>query len=76
MTALRGKLLDRLKRLRAGTTMCPGRLARDCGTTLREARGEMMALAKAGEIAVSQRAKDIAPDREVKGPFRVRLNER
>jgi hypothetical protein len=67
--------MDRLKQLRAGTTMCPGRLARDCGTTLREARGEIFELAKAGKIALSQRGEEVAPDGELKGPFRVRRRE-
>jgi hypothetical protein len=72
VVALRKKLKERLQRLRHGTTMCPGRLARDCGTTLREARGEILALAKAGRITVSQRGRDLAPESEIKGPFRVR----
>jgi len=72
VVVLRKKLMERLARLRAGTTMCPGRLARDCGTTLREARGEILALAAAGEIVLSQRGKNVAANDELKGPFRVR----
>jgi hypothetical protein len=75
MSTVRKKLRERLARLRAGTTMCPGRLARDCGTTLREARGEILQLAADGEIVVSQGGKEVAPEREVKGPFRVRLKD-
>ena len=53
--------------------MCPGRLSRDCGTTLAEARADILALAETGKIALSQRGKKVAGSR-IKGPFRVRLN--
>jgi len=70
---LRRQILDRLAELRPGTTMCPGRLSRDCGTTLAEARADILALAETGKIALSQRGKKVAGSR-IKGPFRVRLN--
>jgi hypothetical protein len=73
MNGLRERMLERLGRLRPGTTMCPGRLARDCGTTLVAARGEIMALADQRKIALSQRGADVAPG-EIRGPFRVRLS--
>ncbi len=72
VSSLRERLLERLKTLRPGTTMCPGRLSRDCGTTLRSARGEILALAKQGVIVLSQRGKPVRSE-TVKGPFRVRL---
>jgi hypothetical protein len=72
MPALRERLLERLKRLRPGTTMCPGQLARACGTTLRAARADIMELAREGKIAVSQRGKEVQDGKEIRGPFRVR----
>jgi hypothetical protein len=52
--------------------MCPGQLSRDCGTTLSKARDDILVLARAGRIALSQRGKSVPPD-GLKGPFRVRL---
>ncbi len=72
MSDLRERLLERLRHLRPGTTMCPGQLARDCGSTLAAARSTMMALADSNQIIVSQRGKTVAPN-SIKGPFRVRL---
>ena len=72
MPALRERLLDRLARLRPGTTMCPGKLSRDCGTTLRAARADILALAQDGKIMLSQRGKDVPAGAEIEGPFRVR----
>jgi hypothetical protein len=73
VSSLRERLLARLKSLRPGTTVCPGKLARDCGTTLRAARADLLALAQAGKITLSQRGRDLGPAHAVKGPFRVRL---
>jgi len=73
MSSLRERLLERLKALRPGTTMCPGRLSRDCGTTLKTARADILALAKAKRITLSQSGCDVAPGMDVRGPFRVRL---
>ena len=72
MATLRERLLARLEKVRPGTTMCPGKLSRECGTTLRAARGEILALAKTGKIALSQQGKPVR-GKEPKGPFRVRL---
>ncbi len=73
MSSLRERLLARLKSLRPGTTMCPGQLSRDCGTTLRAARADILALADAGKIMISQRGRKVPPGGDVKGPFRIRL---
>jgi hypothetical protein len=72
MTALQRCLLQRLDGLKPGSTMCPGQLSRDCGTTLAKSRGDILALARAGRIALSQRGRSVTPD-ALKGPFRVRL---
>ncbi len=63
-------MLDRLAEVRAGATMCPGQLARDCGTTLGHAREDLLELARSGKIALSQRGRRVSPD-GLKGPFRV-----
>ncbi len=70
MKALHEQILARLAELKPGTTMCPGRLARDCRTTLAKARADLMALARAKKIKLSQRGKTVRPG-EIKGPFRV-----
>jgi hypothetical protein len=72
MSALRRRLLDRLADLKPNTTMCPGQLALECGTTLREAREDILALARAGKIKLSQRGNEISGE-NLKGPFRVKL---
>ncbi len=72
MSPLQKKMLQHLETVREGTTMCPGRLSRDCGTTLAKARADLLALARAGTIVLSQRGKKASPE-DLKGPFRVRL---
>jgi Protein of unknown function (DUF3253) len=69
---LRQRLMERLKKLPAGTTMCPGKLAKDCGTVLDAARGDLLHLASAGEVRLSQHGKTVNAQ-ELKGPFRVSL---
>ena len=66
------RLLQRLNDVRSGATMCPGRLSRDCDSTLAERRGDLLALAHAGKIVLSQGGKAVRGD-AIKGPFRVRL---
>ena len=66
------KLMKRLKKLPVGITMCPGTLARDCGTVLADARSGLLDLASAGQVRLSQRGKTVNPQ-ELKGPFRVAL---
>jgi hypothetical protein len=70
MASLQQKVLDRLADVREGATMCPGKLARDCGTTLRQAREDILELARAGKITLRQHGKRVPPD-GLKGPFRV-----
>jgi uncharacterized protein DUF3253 len=65
--------MKHLKKLPAGTTMCPGKLARDCGTVLEAARSDLLDLALAGQVRLSQRGKTVNPQ-ELKGPFRVSLH--
>jgi hypothetical protein len=65
-------MLQRLETLRRGTTMCPGRLSRDCGSTLAQARADLLGLAHAGKVVLSQRGEP-AQAADLKGPFRVRL---
>jgi Protein of unknown function (DUF3253) len=72
MSPLRHHLLERLAQLSPYTTMCPGKLARDCGTTLAKAREDILTLARAGKIKLTQRGKPV-PGNEPKGPFRVSL---
>ena len=62
------RLMKHLKKLPAGTTMCPGKLARDCGTVLDAARGDLLDLASAGKVRLSQHGKTVNPQ-ELKGPF-------
>ncbi|MFM8357235.1 MAG: DUF3253 domain-containing protein [Verrucomicrobiota bacterium] len=63
-------ILAALARLRPGTTLCPGRLARDLGTTLAQLRPELGRLALAGRIAIWQRGRPAAWT-SLRGPFRV-----
>jgi hypothetical protein len=66
------RMLQRLGEIKPGATMCPGRLARDCGTTLAALRPKLLALARSGKIVLSQRGRRIS-GAAIKGPFRVRL---
>ena len=61
-----------LAELRPGATMCPGRLARRLGTTLRELRPTYQAMAAHGALRITQGGEpaDLAT---LKGPFRVSL---
>ena len=69
---LQRRLLKRLEEVKEGATMCPGRLARDCGSTLAVARPDLVALARSRKIVVSQGGRQIGAD-GIRGPFRVRL---
>jgi hypothetical protein len=72
--AMRRKILARLRRLRPGVTMCPGQLARDCGTVLKTIRTELQTLAGDGQIVMTQGGETVSAD-AIKGPFRVRLKD-
>jgi hypothetical protein len=65
-------MVERLARLRPGVTICPGQLARDCGSTLAALRGDLLALAREKRIVLSQGGKPVQPE-AFKGPFRVQL---
>ncbi len=67
------RMLDRLAKVPEGATMCPGKLARDCGSTLRDVRPDLLDLAQAGKVTLSQGGKVVTPDVDLKGVFRVRL---
>ena len=69
---LKQRLIERLKKLSAGTTMCPGALARESGTVLSKIQEDLLDLASAGEIRISQKGK-VVNRRELKRPFRVSL---
>jgi hypothetical protein len=65
------RLLKRLEALPNGTTMCPGKLSRDCGSTLAQARPDLVELAQQRKVILSQRGKSVEAT-ALKGPFRVR----
>ena len=64
-----------LEKLSPGTTMCPGRLARQCGVRLSNIREELISLYKAEKIQIMQGGKMVKAD-QLRGPFRVRLTPR
>jgi|GEM_PF-659609 len=63
-------ILDRVERLRPGTSICPGQLAREVGLSPRDLRKYLQVLEQKSRIVVKQRgaARRLA---EVHGPFRV-----
>ncbi len=69
---MEARILERLRKLRAGTTMCPGRLSVDLGSRLTELRATYLTMAREGRIEISQRGHPADPD-QLKGPFRVAL---
>lgn len=66
------RILTQLARLKAGSTMCPGDLARRLGTTLAALRPHYETLAADGRIRVTQQGRP-ADLRTLRGPFRVAL---
>jgi hypothetical protein len=73
VNAIQRKILRRLIKLGESKTMCPGRLARDCGTDLKSVRSDLISLEADGEIVISQRGQPVSGSL-LKGPFRVRLS--
>lgn len=67
---LETRILDQLRTLRAGTTMCPGRLSVNLGSRLAQVRPTIEAMARAGRLVVLQKGRVVDPD-GLKGPFRV-----
>ena len=72
MDALEARILEQVRGLRAGTTMCPGRLSVNLGTRLPQLRDTLRRMARAGQIVFSQKGRGVDPD-DFKGPFRVAL---
>ncbi len=70
MVARETAVLAEFARLRSGTTLCPGELARQLGTTPRALRPTLAALEARGALVVAQRGV-VRPWREVRGPYRV-----
>ena len=68
--AIEDRILERIRGLRAGTTMCPGRLSRDLGGKLSDLRATYVSLANAGCLRISQRGRPANPN-TLRGPFRV-----
>lgn len=66
------EILEVVARLRPGTTLCPGMLARELGTTLVQLRPELGRLVEAGQVMVWQRGRPVAWS-GLRGPFRVGL---
>jgi DNA-binding FadR family transcriptional regulator len=64
------RILEELARLKPGSTLCPGELARRLGTTLAMLRPAYADLAARGKIRVTQRGRP-ADLRTLCGPFRV-----
>ena len=68
--AIEDRILERVRKLRAGTTMCPGRLSKDLGHKLADLRPTYVALANAGRLCIRQRGHAADPN-TLRGPFRV-----
>ena len=68
--AIEDRILERVRRLRAGTTMCPGRLSKDLGFRLADLRDTYLALASVGRLGIRQKGQPADP-KTLRGPFRV-----
>ena len=68
--AIEDRILERIRGLRPGTTMCPGRLSKDLGRKLADLRATYLALADAGRLSIRQHGSPANP-RTLRGPFRV-----
>ena len=70
LDTLEDRILERVHRLRPGTTMCPGRLSKDLGFKLADLRATYLALAEAGRLSIRQHG---CPTnlRDLRGPFRI-----
>lgn len=67
---MQAKIRAELAKVKPGATQCPGKLSRNLGSTLRELRPTLEAMARAGEIKFYQRGQPVMPG-HFKGPFRV-----
>lgn len=70
MENIESRVLEAVARLRPGTTMCPGALARSLGTDAPTLRPVLDRLQRAGQITIRQSGQ-IRESHTVKGPFRV-----
>lgn len=70
MEVIETLILDRVERLRPGTSICPGMLAREVGLSPRDLRVYLEGLERKSRIVIQQRgaSRRLA---EVRGPFRV-----
>ena len=68
--ALENRILEELRKLRAGTTMCPGKLSVNLGARLAQLRSTFETMARAGQVVLSQKGRAVDPA-EIKGPFRI-----
>ena len=68
--AIEDRILERVRRLRAGTTMCPGRLSKDLGYKLADLRATYLALAAAGRLSIRQGGQP-SNLHTLRGPFRI-----
>ena len=69
--ALETRILDQLRTLRAGTTMCPGRLSVNLGSRLAQLRPTFQAMARQGRLRLLQKGKVVDDPDHIKGTFRV-----
>ena len=68
--AVETRILEELSRLRAGTTMCPGKLSVNLGSRLAEMRPVYESMARAGRVVLMQKGRMVDPA-QIKGPFRI-----
>ena len=69
--ALETRILEQLQTLRAGTTMCPGRLSVNLGSRLAQLRPTFVAMARQGRLRLLQKGRPVDDPDHLKGPFRV-----
>ncbi len=67
------QILDRLARLRPGSTMCPGMLAKEFNSSQKDLRPLYLQLARAGKIRISQAGVTVENLDDLRGAYRVRL---
>ncbi len=67
---IKDRILERVRGLRPGTTMCPGRLSKDLGFKLADLRATYLALAAEGRLSIRQHGQP-AHLRTLRGPFRI-----
>ena len=70
--SLETRIVERLSNLRAGTTLCPGKLSVELGSRLALLRPTFLTMAAEGRIVILQGGKTAELER-LKGPFRVAL---